>query len=226
MTGVLAHASAAFLPDALRQPLAAATKAIRAAAGRMVVSLGTESTDLYIVLEGRVQVVLFSSGGREIILRELGPSSMFGELAAIDGEHRSASIVALEDCLLASIPGSVFRAQACASPEAALWLACRLVRQVRDLSERVFELNALRVPNRLHCELLRLVHADDAIDGVIDPFPTHANLAARIGTHREAVTREIGFLAGQGIVRAIDRRRAAVDVARLGALVAKATGEV
>ena len=168
--------------------------------------------------------MLFSSAGREIILRELGPATMFGELAAIDGQQRSASIVALEDCLLACVPGAAFREAACATPEAALWLTCHLVKQVRDLSERVFEMNALRVPSRLHCELLRLCHTGPDVDGVIDPFPTHANLAARIGTHREAITRELGLLSEMGIVRTLERRRALVDIARLGALVTKATG--
>jgi len=217
----------AALPRALGERLWADASLVGAASGKTLVALGARSTSVYVVLQGRVQVTLFSLGGREVILRDLSEGDMFGELAAIDEQPRSASIVALTDCQLASIPADSFRAAISESPEGALWNARRLTAQIRDLTERVFELNALRVRSRLHCELLRLCgNADPGAEGVtLEPTPTHAELASRVGTHREAVTREIGLLVEQGIVRQERRRMTVIDLKALTRLVRLATGE-
>jgi CRP/FNR family transcriptional regulator, cyclic AMP receptor protein len=172
-------------------------------------------------------VMLFSLNGREIILRDLSEGEMFGELAAIDGQPRSASIVALADCTLASIDALAFRAAVSELPEAALWLARRLTVQIRALTDRIFELNALRVSSRLHCELLRRCAAagGDAGRVVIEPSPTHAELASCIGTHREAVTREMGYLVERGIVEQQRRRIVVEDTKALARLVQMVAGE-
>lgn len=215
------------LPGTLAARLWTGASLLAAPAGKTLVALGASSTNVYIVLKGRVQVTLYSLGGKEVILRDLGEGDFFGELAAIDGQPRSASIVALSDCQLASIPGETFRAGVTELPEGAMWLARRLTGQIRDLTERVFELNALRVRSRLHCELLRLCGtAADGRDSVtLEPAPTHAELASRVGTHREAVTREIGLLVDQGIVAQQRRRMTVVDLPALVRLVRIATGE-
>ena len=214
-------------PRELAERLWASAMLINAKAGRTLVSHGTTSTSVYVVLKGRLQVMLFSMGGREIILRDLSEGEMFGELAAIDGQPRSASIVALSDCLLASIDAATFRAAATELPQAALWLARRLTVQIRDLTDRIFELNALRVSSRLHCELLRRCAATGA-EGPrvpIEPSPTHAELASCIGTHREAVTREMGYLVEKGIVRQQRRRIIVEDTRALAKLVQMVVGD-
>jgi CRP/FNR family transcriptional regulator, cyclic AMP receptor protein len=216
------------LPRALAERLWADANLINAKSGRTILSLGSRSDNVYVVLEGRVQVTLYSLAGREVILRDLGEGAVFGEIAAIDGGPRSASIVALSDCLLASIRAETFVKAVTEMPEGALWLARRLAAQVRDLTERVFELNALRVRSRLHCELLRLCGAPDAgQEGrvTLDPSPTHAELASRVGTHREAVTREMRFLVEQGIVEQQRRRMTITDLPALTHLVRMAAGD-
>lgn len=217
---------ASAMPRVMIEAFSQSATLINARAGRTVIGLNTISTSVYLVLEGRVQAGLCSMGGREVILRDLSAGALFGDLAAIDGQPRSASIVATGDCKLASLPGDSFREATFASSEAALWLGQRLVRQVRELTDRVFELNALRVPSRLHCELLRLgvPIEGSATVAVIDPSPTHAELAARIGTHREAITRELGFLGDSGIVTQQRRRLTIVDVPALAKLVRHAGG--
>jgi len=217
----------AALPEGLAQQLGGHATLVRARSGQTLTAMGSSSTNVFLVLEGRVQVAIFSLDGREVILRDLSTGAMFGELAALDSQPRSATIVALGDCLLASIPGEVFRNAACGTPAAAGWLARRLVAQIRDLTEKVFELNALRVPSRLHCELLRLCGTQaQGQSAMIEPFPTHAELASRIGTHREAVTREMRFLAGQGIVAQERRRMVVTDLPALVGLVRDAAGVV
>ena len=108
-----------------------------------------------------------------------------------------------------------------------MWLARRLTGQIRDLTEKVFELNALRVSSRLHCELLRRCAAAGAgaTSVAIEPAPTHAELASCIGTHREAVTREMGYLVERGIVQQQRRRIVVQDTRALAKLVQMVVGE-
>jgi CRP-like cAMP-binding protein len=203
-------AQQAFL-DALspedRGALLARTRNIKARKGQMVLSTGETSREVFIVQEGRLQVLLYAANGREISLRDLAAGQLFGELAAIDGEARSASIVAATDARLLAIPDDVFRSLVATSPKAADWMMRRLTAQVRSLTNRVFEMTALHVQARLHCELLRLARTRGTADALVDPAPTHAELASRIGTHRA--------LARQKIVRSSRRRLEFLDIGRL-----------
>jgi CRP-like cAMP-binding protein len=85
------------------------------------------------------------------------------------------------------------------------------------LTKKVFELSALNVQARIHCELLRLAQNGERRNGSIEvrSAPTHAELANRIGTHREAVTRELGALSEQGIIRYGRHSLIILDLARL-----------
>lgn len=190
-------------------------RTIKARKGQMVLAMGESSREVFIVTEGRLQALLYAANGREISLRDLAPGQLFGELAALDGEARSASIVAVTEARLLAIPDDTFRSVLSSSREAADWMIRRLAAQVRSLTNRVFEMTALHVQARLHCELLRLARTQGRSDGIIDPAPTHADLANRIGTHREAVTRELGALAARKILKISRRRLHFLDVERL-----------
>ena len=198
-----------------RDTLLARARTIRARKGQMVLSAGEPSREVFVVETGRLQVLLYAANGREISLRDLVSGQLFGELAAIDGEARSASIIAATDARLLAIPDDVFRSVVTASPGAAGWMMRRLTAQVRSLTNRVFEMSSLHVQARLHCELLRLARSCGTADAVVDPAPTHAELASRIGTHREAVTRELSALSRRKIVRSSRRRLEFLDIGRL-----------
>ncbi|MFL6846512.1 MAG: Crp/Fnr family transcriptional regulator [Allosphingosinicella sp.] len=205
-------------PEDQRAVLAKA-RIVKARKGQMVLGMGESSREVFLVLEGRLQALLYAANGREISLRDLAAGQLFGELAAIDGEARSASIVAATDVRLLAIPDDLFISVIGRSPQAAHWMIRRLTAQVRSLTHRVFEMSALHVQARLHCELLRLARTRGTADGIVDPAPTHADLANRIGSHREAVTRELGVLASQDILKISRRRLQFLDLERLeGAL--------
>jgi CRP-like cAMP-binding protein len=185
-----------------------------AARGQTLLDRGDASSDIFFVLEGSLQVLLYSSNGREVSLRELCGGDVFGEMSAIDGESRSASIVSLADSRLLAMSRGDFLDVIAGSPEAALWLMRQLSARIRGLTERVFELSALNVQARLHCELLRLA-ARSPTGREIDPAPTHSELASRIGTHREAVTREMRSLVVKNIIKTGRRRMEFIDLSRL-----------
>jgi CRP-like cAMP-binding protein len=207
-------------PVALRDAYLARARLIKVRRGQIIIAEGSETTEVYLIQSGRVQISLFSPHGREVILREMGRNLIFGELAAIDKQARSANVVAVEDSELALMRGEDFLDFLGAVPQAGLWMSQLLVARIRNLTARAFELATLPVAGRVHSELLRLARETgiEADRLEIQPMPTHADLAARIGTHREAVTRELNLLASEGIVRQSGRKVEILSVARLHAL--------
>lgn len=211
-------------PADQRADLERKARPVQRTRGQTLYSDTAQSTDVYFIIEGEVQMVLRSSTGREVWINHLGPGASFGELAALDGLPRSASVVAVTDVRLRAISQADFVALLAGAPHAALWVARRLCADVRRLSERVFELSALNVSARLHCELLRMARAA-APAASIKPAPTHAELADRIGANREAVTREMRELARRGVVSVGRRSLEFVDASALTELVRRAVGE-
>lgn len=206
-----------YVPEPLRTEIAHRLRVIRAAKGRTLVEKGSRSTDVFFLLEGQAEVLLYSSSGREVSVNTIGPGDVIGEIAALDGEARSASVVASSELLAVAMRASDFMACIENSPAAGLWLARRLAAGMRRLTEQVFELSALNVQTRIHCELLRLAQKGQQRNGGIEvrPAPTHAELASRIGTHREAVTREMRVLSDEKIIRHGRRSLMILDLARL-----------
>jgi hypothetical protein len=112
-------------------------------------------------------------------------------------------------------------------PALAQALLPRLTRIIRTLTTRVYEFSTLAVNNRIQAELLRLAGLEpkNGNSARIVPAPTHVEIASRVSTHREAVTRELARLARIGI---IERRRGTLlikNIDRLAAMVRDATGE-
>lgn len=204
------------VPDEVRATLAAHGRQMRVRKGQVLVAVGLPANDVYLVIEGCVSVSLISAQGRETVLRAIGPGEMFGELAAIDGEPRSADVVAAENSTLLVIPGAAFVDLIGREPVLSLWLARYLAQQVRYLTNRIYELSTMGVGPRLQAELLRLAGEPDVMGAAtITRVPTQAELAARIGTNRETVTREFSLLIREGLVVREGRRIVVPSVERL-----------
>jgi CRP-like cAMP-binding protein len=193
-----------------------------------VIDRDDSDSDVYVVLSGKVRVILYAPSGRVVLLRDLGAGECLGELAAIDGQPRSASVETLTASVVAQIPGNQFRAVAEADPKLAMALLRQSMALIRELTERVYAFSALAVANRIHAELLRLVREasgdEEPASAYIDPAPKHADIADRISTHREAVSREMSRLAKQGLLERQGRRLLVKDVPALARLVEQAGG--
>jgi CRP-like cAMP-binding protein len=152
---------------------------------------------------------------------------MFGEIAAIDGKWRSASIEALEACTIASLTSDQFEALLVREPAVAMATLRQLAADVRRLSERVFEFSTLAVQNRIHAELLRLAGESRQPGGeaVLSPAPSLSDIANRISTHREAVSRELSRLSATGLLRREGGNLRITDLAKLSELVHEAKGD-
>jgi CRP-like cAMP-binding protein len=153
---------------------------------------------------------------------------MFGEIAAIDGKPRSASIEALETCEIASLSAGEFEQLMLDEPSVAVAALRQVAADVRRLSERVFKFSTLAVQNRIHAELLRLAGGADRRNSEmkLSPPPSLADIADRISTHREAVSRELSRLAAMGLLRRAKGALVITDVAKLFELVNEAKGEL
>jgi CRP-like cAMP-binding protein len=192
-------------------------------AGRSILAVEEPSRFVCIGIEGLARVMLHAPTGRAIAFRDIGPGDVFGELAAIDGQARSANVEAVTVCTIAAIEADDFLSVLDQQPTLARIVMRHLAAQIRSLTARVYELSALSVASRIRAEIVRLaLQAPDA-DGVrlIRPMPRHEELASRLATHREAVSREIAHLAGRKIVA---RARGALIVKDLRGLAALVHG--
>jgi CRP/FNR family cyclic AMP-dependent transcriptional regulator len=195
--------------------------------GESIVGYLDSSDDVFFIISGEVRVTIYSLAGKVVSFRELGPGEVFGEYPAIDRGPRSASVEARTSCLVASLPGAAFRELLQSEPRVAQAMLPQLVTKIRALTTRVYEFSTLAVSNRIHAELLRLASmaARDGKRVRISPAPTQTEIASRVSTHREAVTRELTRLSRIGLV---ERERNALlvkDVERLAEMVHAATGE-
>lgn len=168
-------------------------------------------TEVYFVVHGHLRVVIQAISGKSSILRDIRDGEYFGELAAIDSLPRSAEITAMTDSIVARMPAAVFRKAIHDHPDVCDRLLGLLVSQVRMLANRVNEYTTFDVRRRIYAELLRLARktGKDAVSSIISPPPTHAELAARVSSHREAVTRELNQLEAAGF---LERRRGAIVI--------------
>lgn len=213
------------VPRALLDRLLPKGRQLRVRTGQMVVSHGSTANDVFIILSGRFEVLLTARDGQLVVVRDLAPGELFGDLAAIDGCPRSATVLAAEDGRVASIASEQFLKGIEEVPSAGLWLVRRYAQEVRRLTDRVFELSAFAVRDRLKCELFRMVMQSRSTDlGLLQPPPRHEAIANRIGSQREAVTRELARLGALGVV---SREKGAmrVNVPKLAALLRREIGD-
>ena len=195
--------------------------------GGEILSYLDRSDDVYFITDGDVRVTIFSLQGSVVTIGDLGAGDIFGEMAAVDAQPRSASVVALTSCTIASMPSSAFRDVARTEPSVGWELSRILTRKLRSVTNRMYELSTLDVANRTRAELLRLAKCapQKGKSAIISPVPTQAEIASRISSKREVVARELLRLRDLGIV---DRRNGALvvcDVDRLAEMVHAAVGE-
>ena len=215
------------LSSADRSRIASHCKGKRFTAQQQILSQKDPSRDVYFIISGTVRVTYFSRSGKEINFRDQGPGEMFGELSAIDDQPRSAQVLALTESNLISLGQEDFRDIMIKEPFIARKVMEHLSNLVRLLTERVVEYTAMGVNNRIHAELLRLAHRSPITNNCasISPVPTHADIASRVSTHREAVTRELNQLEHNGLIERRPDAWIISDIERLQTMVREVLGE-
>lgn len=184
------------LSPAARAEVERACQWRRFASHEQILDRNSDSRDVYFVVEGTVEVVNFSGNGREISYALVSSGSYFGEIAAIDGERRSASVVAQTACRLATMPPKAFEALLAREPAVALKVMRRLTAIIRANNERIMDLATLGAIQRVYRELLKLARRDplNASGWLIYPMPKQHEIARRAATTRETVARVLANL--------------------------------
>jgi CRP-like cAMP-binding protein len=171
--------------------------------------LGRDSTDrdIYFITRGVIRIVNFGPNGKEISLADIGQGEFFGELSAIDGKPRSATVVALKDTHMAVMRPDVFLEALEQHPALAISLLRKLTALVRVSSDRVLQLSTFSANSRVFGEIQRQMHErgrkqpDGSI--LLSPSPIHSDIATRISTTRETVARAFSLLVKRKILRRV-----------------------
>lgn len=195
--------------------------------GQQIVHYEDTSDDVFFLTKGSARVTIYSVEGKVVSFRELGPGDLFGEYPAIDGGPRSASVEARTACLIGLMQAAAFLELLETEPAVRRALLQQLVMTIRRLTNRIYEFSTLAVNNRIHAEVLRLaiLARREGKCASITPVPTHMEIASRVSTHREAVTRELNRLSKIGLLERRGNALLVKDVDRLTAMVHEATGE-
>jgi CRP/FNR family cyclic AMP-dependent transcriptional regulator len=179
--------------------------------GEVIFHQGDPGDTLHLMQKGRIKVVLPAESGDEVLLAILGPGNCFGELALLDGESRSATVVAIEPVETLTLGRSDFMAFVRANPETAERLMINLAHIIRKVNEDVADLAFLDLPGRLAKKLLDLAHDHGQPmpggDGVEISVPlTQEELAGMVGATRPSVNKVLGWYEDQGAIQRRGRK--------------------
>jgi|TARA_Y100000031_G_scaffold153753_1_gene199703 CRP-like cAMP-binding protein len=191
------------------------------AKGETILNEHETSDDVYFIAEGNVGVLGFAESGRVISYASLEPGEYFGELAAIDKQPRSATVIANAPSVIAVLPGAKFRRLIKSNPKIACAVMEKLARVIRLSNLHVIDLSDLRVQQRICLELLRLAEpgSGDSRGWRVHPLPTQQEMAMTIGSTRESVGRILSQLSRSGIVHRESRILHVPDLRKLEEMV-------
>lgn len=184
-----------------------------------VVFHADETGDVFcLIKEGEVKVTMISPEGKEIILSMLGPGDFFGEMALLDDEPRSATVVATEPLDVVTIWRSDFLQILQENFSITKKVLAELSKRLRDASNRIESLATMDVYGRLARFFLDLAkESGKVLDNgyVAVTRPTHQAIANMIGTSRETVSRLIHDLMKQNLLlsegKTVYLRKTALD---------------
>ena len=193
-----------------------------------VIDRFSDSRDLYLIVEGRARVVNYSVTGREVTFDECEEGEYFGELAALDGEPRSANVIALNELNVACLSQEAFNRLLLEQPQVTLKILRGLAKIVRASNKRIMDLSTVGANNRVHAEILRLAIPGVRTDNtaIVSPFPIHGDIASRVSTTRETVNRVFSDLSRRGIVKRSKSNLVVLDLILLRKMIEDVVGEI
>ena len=187
-----------FPEDQLRMLTTMVTR--KSAPRSTTIMAGGDATDsLYIVLSGRLKVMMSDSEGKEVILTILGPGEFFGEMGMLDDEPRSATVMTIEPCELLSIAKRDFKKCLSENSEMAMAVMRSLVKRLREADRKIGSLALLDVYGRVARLLLDMAENVDGEKVVTKRLPKQ-DIAKMIGASREMVSRVMKDLQTGGYI--------------------------
>lgn len=183
--------------------------------GDFLMTEGEASDHVALLLSGRAKVASHSSDGMEVVLAIRGPGDLLGELSALDGEARSASVTAMEPVEVLLVPSNRFEGFLEDHPRLALLLLRTTTRRLRDADRKRVEFGAYDTPSRVARRLIELVerYGKAGEGGMhITLSLTQDELAGWTGASREAVSKALKQFRDHGWVKTGRRSIVVVDL--------------
>jgi CRP/FNR family cyclic AMP-dependent transcriptional regulator len=149
-------------------------------------------------------VTRLSDDGREVILALLGESDFFGEMSLLDGEGRSANIVANEDAEVMTLSRRDFLEYLETYPKIAIALLEELAVRIRKSDQQIESLSLSDSEQRIGITLIRLAEESGTIkrgDVTVQNLPYQQDIANMAGTSRETVSRTLKLLEDKKLVK-------------------------
>jgi CRP/FNR family cyclic AMP-dependent transcriptional regulator len=160
----------------------------------LVVSEGDTSNSMYLIKEGKVNVTLTSEDGKEMILTTLQQGDNFGELSLLDDDPRSANVIALEKCVFIVLHKADFYQLLKQNSTIAISVIKYLCKRVRFITNIAQSLALLDVYGRL-VKLLHGLSIPGENGQLVISLPlTHKDIASRVGSSREMISRILSAL--------------------------------
>lgn len=183
-------------------------------AGSTLFREGTTSATVVLLQDGRVKVTNVTEDGREALLAIRGPGDVLGELGALDGAPRSATVTAVDDVEALVLPAPAFRALVERDGRLALRILRIVNDRLRDADRKRVEFGALDTPTRLALRLLELSrrYGQPTGDGTDIALPlTQDELAGWVGSSREAITKALRTFRDEGWIETGRRQITILD---------------
>lgn len=169
------------------------------ARGTTVMAAGEATDSLYVVISGRLKVMMSDDEGREVILAMLGPTEFFGEMGLLDDSPRSATVVTVEACELLILSKKDFKKCLIENFEMAMTVMRGLVKRLREADQKIGSLALIDVYGRVARLLLDTA---ENIDGqkIVTKKLAKQDIAKMIGASREMVSRVMKDLQTGGFI--------------------------
>ena len=172
--------------------------------GQMILLEESTGETFFIITSGTVKVTRLSDDGREVILALLGESDFFGEMSLLDGEGRSANIVANEDAEVMTLSRRDFLEYLETYPKIAIALLEELAVRIRKSDQQIESLSLSDSEQRIGITLIRLAEEAGTIklgDVTVQNLPYQQDIANMAGTSRETVSRTLKLLEDKKLVK-------------------------
>ena len=183
----------------------------RVSAGTLIMRPEATTESLYFIMDGKIRLYRLAPTGEEVFQGELGPGDCLKCPRILCQYECHTFAEAIVDSTLEVLSKPLIERLQRHSMAFNQMLVREIIHHAADLDQRFYETSVMPMRVRLHAELLRIARRrrDGAL--IISPPPTHQDLASRIGSQREAVSKELGRLERDGVIR---RGRAAILLAR------------
>ena len=172
-------------------------------AGNVIVERDEQDQSVYFIMYGRVHVLNYSSAGRTVTYSLVVEGGMFGEMAAIDGLPRSAWVCSVNDCMVIKISKEIFVSFLQKNSKFSMAVLRKLSKNLRELDERLVNILSMRAEQRVCVEIISMAKPTSVKSGFycVVEMPTQSNFANLVGLSRETVSRILGRLRSDGLVK-------------------------